>query len=326
MRQVARLRAVTEAVGRMGSAITYEPGWETRGFTGFYPAGHVTHHDGVPFDAMRTVRDGRSDLPYLLGNWYLHRSGLLRALGAGVATHAGSGGWDGLRGNSQVWGLEVDHDGSGRLAPAQERTLRRHHVALAVVDRIPVRRLCSHHEWRPTGRYAKWDLGINGRPMNMHAERLAVAAQINGGDIVTPQDKADIANQAAMLAVAAMEARKLFARVDGIHAEVAAVDPQALDPVTLQPTTRLQRLGRNVQGLSEKLVPGTTFRRGIASWGDRPASSSVNEEDIAHAVVAGVAIQLQQLAEQGVKVDLSALDPQRIGVAVADELAGRLSS
>jgi hypothetical protein len=63
---------------------------------------------------------------------------------AGRASHAGSGGWKGLSGNSSVYGLEIEHDGVSPLPQGRIDIAARIHAAMFGGDPEMV---MQHREW-----------------------------------------------------------------------------------------------------------------------------------------------------------------------------------
>jgi hypothetical protein len=89
-------------------------GWQERGHGDLYPQGVVWHHTagpsgvvlhplariwcpGVPGPLVRCFRREDNGPDHFI------------VIAAGMAYHAGQGGWDGLSGNESVWGLEIEH-------------------------------------------------------------------------------------------------------------------------------------------------------------------------------------------------------------------------
>lgn len=144
-RQVDRIRRVTDRVRDLGSSVEYDLGWERRGAITFDPRGHLAHHTGTARDVRRILRDGHGRLPGPLCTWSIENSGLLVAIAAGRANHAGAGGFGGLSGNSSVLGTEIT---GPDFTEAQLLTLDRLHVAL-LEEGIPTELLGTHALWTP---------------------------------------------------------------------------------------------------------------------------------------------------------------------------------
>lgn len=149
-------------------------GWENRGrpaSTGhFNPDGPVTdHHTGVtssatsPGPTLRTLIEGRPDLPGPLCQWSVRHDGVVVVIAAGRANHAGRVGRSGVAGmplgadgNALALGDEIDTNGTQTMPDAQRR-------AVAITNAVAVRHfdrgveyIHRHEDISSTG---KWDLG-----------------------------------------------------------------------------------------------------------------------------------------------------------------------
>lgn len=131
-------------------------GWQTRGSDTFNPRGVVCHHtasnrNSGDASALNMCINGRSDLPGPLAHIVLSRSGVAHVIAAGRANHAGSGSWNGLTGNSSVFGIEAENDGIGEPWPdAQLKAYVAIVAALANGAGFGVENVCGHKEWAPT--------------------------------------------------------------------------------------------------------------------------------------------------------------------------------
>jgi hypothetical protein len=93
--------------------------------------------------------NGRSDLAGPLCNWFLDRNGVCVIVAAGVANHAGAGGFRGVSGNSRAQGCEAEDDGDGNWAPVQLAAYPRVVAAgLSLMGR-DASWYCSHRTWAP---------------------------------------------------------------------------------------------------------------------------------------------------------------------------------
>lgn len=115
---VTGFRRVRDRLRARGFVVHEVPHWETRGKGTLRPGGKVNHHTaggqrGGNTASLRLVTFGREGLRNALCNWYEARNGDLWIVAGLVAWHAGSGGWQGLTGNSRVIGLEAENDGLG---------------------------------------------------------------------------------------------------------------------------------------------------------------------------------------------------------------------
>jgi peptidoglycan hydrolase-like protein with peptidoglycan-binding domain len=153
-----------EALRDWGLTVVEVNGWQTRGSSSFNPGGAVNHHtagsrNGV-IPSLRLLTEGRSDLPGPLCNVGQSRSSdfdasqkydVVYLIAAGRANHAGRGGWQGLVGNSSVFGLEIEHSGSAAepFSERRQHTAFRIHSAFAEVGGYDISKVCQHKEWAP---------------------------------------------------------------------------------------------------------------------------------------------------------------------------------
>ena len=148
-----RLHVWLDPIGVMVREIN---GWQQRGRTYaiFDPYGSVNHHTAGPqgsvAPSLGICINGRSDLPGPLCNVHQQRDDVVNVVAAGVSNHAGPGGWQGLRGNQSVFGLEVEHCGTEVEEFSQRRweTSCRVHAAFLSGLSNPNPALTSQHfEW-----------------------------------------------------------------------------------------------------------------------------------------------------------------------------------
>lgn len=116
-----------------GLYVIEESGWSTRGrpsSTGsFNPSGVLWHHTGTtssssnPHPTLKTLINGRDDLPGPLCHASPCYAGHIHVIAAGRANHAGearsSGPMPSGDGNSLYVGLEIDYDGTQKMSTAQ---------------------------------------------------------------------------------------------------------------------------------------------------------------------------------------------------------------
>lgn len=141
----------------LGKTLIEYAGWQFRGSDSFDPKGSVNHHTAGSrvgdLPSIQTLVNGRDDLPGPLCNAAESRSGNIHLIAAGKANHAGLGGWNGLTGNSSVWGLEVEHYGypDEPVSEKQWDTMYRWHAAcMDVSGQSNASLVCQHFEWAPT--------------------------------------------------------------------------------------------------------------------------------------------------------------------------------
>lgn len=174
---MARALWLPSAITAAGLPLVRVPGWETRGSAAVSFRGLVCHHTassrrGGNAPSLRIVTHGRSDLPGPLCQVLLARDGTCYLVAAGRANHAGSGGWDGLAGNSSVMGIEAENDGVGEPWPAvQLDAYRRLARAMNHGMSAAARRTCAHREWTPRK--------IDPTGIDMPAFRRAIAQEVS---------------------------------------------------------------------------------------------------------------------------------------------------
>src|SRR5262245_28962940 len=90
-----------------GLRVAEQPGWKDRGRSEVGPIkGVICHHTATPnktsnMPSLRTLIDGRSDLPGPLSQLGLGRDGTFFVIAAGRCNHAGRGNWQGLTNGNQ---------------------------------------------------------------------------------------------------------------------------------------------------------------------------------------------------------------------------------
>lgn len=148
------------ALARYLPKVDAVPGWQTHGSSSFNPAGVVGHHTAGPKTGDRpslsVCVNGRPDLDGPLCNVFLPR-GLTAAqqapvvVAAGRANHAGEGGFRGLSGNSSVFGIEAEDDGTdGVWTDWQLWAYPRVVAGLLWLAGSDESWYCSHRTWAPT--------------------------------------------------------------------------------------------------------------------------------------------------------------------------------
>lgn len=179
---MSRQPGVKEALLDWGLTVHETAGWSTRGSDDFAPCGHVIHHDVIPDQPGNQDRVppiiiiGRSDLPGPLANFWLERDGDVHLIAAGRANHAGEGSWNGLVGNSTVWGTEMNNRGTPDDVWPDEQleAMARLAAATAEYSGFPAANVCGHKEWAP-------DRKIDPHTIDMDAFRVQVKLQEKEG-------------------------------------------------------------------------------------------------------------------------------------------------
>lgn len=131
-------------------------GWRTRGKSTITPKVGVNHHTVSraigPVPSLQVVIGGRPDVPGPLCNVLGGRDHVARLVAAGRSNNAGLGGWQGITGNSNTLGLEMEHTGLIATEEVTEEDLdfmARIQAAFAW-NRYGADMVCQHYEWAPT--------------------------------------------------------------------------------------------------------------------------------------------------------------------------------
>lgn len=138
------------------------PGWEARGRAEMGSVlGVMCHHTAGPLTgnmpSLRTLLDGRSDLPGPLSQLGLGRDGTFYVIAAGRCNHAGPGVWQGLAtGNTNFIGIEAENTGLPNDTPwpsVQLDAYRRGVAAILLHVHRPALFCVGHKEYAtPNGR------------------------------------------------------------------------------------------------------------------------------------------------------------------------------
>lgn len=152
---MARETRIADRLRLYGLDVVEVDEWKIRGSTTFAPRGVVLHHTAgastgdIP--SLDVLVRGRADLPGPLCHIGLARSGRCYVIAAGRANHAGTGGWRGLTGNTSVFGIEAENNGS---QPWPARQLEVFPIAAAALLSLTPARdpelVCAHREWAPS--------------------------------------------------------------------------------------------------------------------------------------------------------------------------------
>lgn len=166
-----------------GLKVALDPGWESRGRAEIGDVvGVICHHTVGPrqgnMPSLRTLRDGRGDLPGPLSQLGLGRDGTFYVIAAGRCNHAGKGAWQGLKdGNGHFIGIEAENTGGADDLPwprVQLDAYRRGVAAILGHIGRSARFCAGHKEYAlPNGR--KTDPSFD-----MDAFRQDVAAILDG--------------------------------------------------------------------------------------------------------------------------------------------------
>lgn len=142
---------------RAGLKVAEVPGWRSRGHREMGTVkGVMCHHTATAapgnMPTLRTLVDGRSDLPGPLCHLGLGRDGTFYVVAAGLAYHAGPGSYRGITdmGNSSFIGIEAENDGEGEPWPeVQMAAYRRGVAALLAHIGADGAMCCGHKEYAP---------------------------------------------------------------------------------------------------------------------------------------------------------------------------------
>lgn len=140
-----------------GLTVVEVSGWNQRGSSDFNPRGAVNHHTAAggiaSTPSLDYITTGSSIAP--LANVMQSRerdeNDKFYVIAAGRANHAGKGSWRGLSGNSSVYGLEIEHNGTSLLSMKRQQLAARCHAAmLRGINNPDVNNVCQHREWAPS--------------------------------------------------------------------------------------------------------------------------------------------------------------------------------
>lgn len=166
-----------------GLKVARVDGWESRGRGDVGQIlGVMCHHTAGPkignMPSLKTLIQGRSDLPGPLSQLGLGRDGTYYVIAAGRCNHAGIGSWKGLtRGNTNFIGIEAENTGHPDDSPWPNVQMDAYRRGVAAILRHVGRVVdfcAGHKEYAlPKGRKDDPDFDMN-------AFRLSVAAIIDG--------------------------------------------------------------------------------------------------------------------------------------------------
>lgn len=141
-----------------GLKVAEDHGWQGRGHAEMGTVlGVMIHHTVGPalgnMPSLRTLREGRSDLPGPLAQLGLARDGTWYVVAAGLAYHAGKGSWRGVAaGNSHFIGIECENMGTAADLPwpeVQMTALRQGAAALLRHAGCNAEQCIGHKEFAP---------------------------------------------------------------------------------------------------------------------------------------------------------------------------------
>ena len=176
------LPAVLETAGLKVALVD---GWESRGRGDVGPIfGVMCHHTVGPkngnMPSLRTLIEGRSDLPGPLSQLGLGRDGTYYVIAAGKCNHAGRGSWKGLTdGNANFIGIEAENTGRPDDFPWPEVQMNAYTRGVAAMLRHigrPVEFCAGHKEYAlPAGRKPDPDFDMNAFRLSVKAIMVGAA-------------------------------------------------------------------------------------------------------------------------------------------------------
>lgn len=152
---------MADRLRKAGLGVKEVSGWKSKGNSSggnFHPKGFVVHHtagagpSAGPTPSLNTVINGRPDLPGPLANLYMDYNGIVHVIAAGVANHAGTpdgGVCRGMHGNSDCWGIEIEHPGTTVLDVTRVELAAKATAAI-IAGTCDETMVVYHKEWAPS--------------------------------------------------------------------------------------------------------------------------------------------------------------------------------
>lgn len=257
-----RLTGLPGILRGAGLRVFEVPGWARRGSDEWGPlVGLTCHHTGgsrTSTDAgeIDVLVNGRTGLPGPIAQLYLSRSGAWHVVASGRCNHnkIGWGGPNRGYGNSQLIGVEAQHSGGGEpWSRVQYESYTRGVAALCQGLRIPVRRVAGHREHQPGD---KFDPTFDMDDFRRQVLRL-IAADDEGGDELSPEEKADLnARLDRIERLAGNADRYGWQSVTELRDEVTGIiggNGKTVDPMTNILAARLSALEDGQAAIIERL-------------------------------------------------------------------------
>jgi len=184
-------------------------GWRNRYRPGTWtPHVFVMHHTAAggtqTTPSLSACINGKTDVPgplvQVLQSRELDGNDIFYVISAGIANHAGEGGWMGYSGNSNAAGIEIEHDGVSPLAIARQKLNARAAAAIMSPYTADPSYFCRHAEWAPT-RKIDAAQGVDGPTYRnyvydaihpiappVEAEMWVIERELPGGTAAVPGD------------------------------------------------------------------------------------------------------------------------------------------
>lgn len=232
---MANLLWLSEVATKAGLNVEECEGWQTRGrvYCSMNPKGVVCHHTAGPasgdMPSLNLLIKGRKNLPGPLAHYGLGRSGKVYVVAAGTANHAGSGGWNKLKSNCDVVGIEAENTGKD---PWPKKQLDAYVALVAAICehlKIDTKMVAAHREWAPKRK-------PDPHSIDMNQFRTWVDSARAGGEVKSEpprQQKPDIILQIGRVLVSknVNDFHPEVRRAQGLLAAYSPVKPGAVDGV-----------------------------------------------------------------------------------------------
>ena len=147
---------IADRLRAAGLAVVEVDGWQSRGSDSFSPRGGVDHHTAGSNNgnapSLEVCTNGHSTPSGPLCNTLQGFDGTQYVIASGRANHAGEGSWNGLSGNSSVYGMERENTGYDPSRPGQHELAAKAWNAIlngGPAGSIDPGMVCGHKEWSP---------------------------------------------------------------------------------------------------------------------------------------------------------------------------------
>ena len=244
---MARDTGIADRLRRAGLKVVEVAGWKDRGNSTFDPDGSVDHHTAgarngnVP--SLAVCIYGRPDVPGPLCHVLIGRDNTCYVIAAGRANHAGTGGWSGISGNRNVYGIERENVGTTAEPWTAKQTEIAARAHAALIGRRNPLLVCEHKEWAPNRKVDAHS--ISGGTMRALVARYQDSPSLPEEDDMTPEQFEQMLAGALKDGPARSEVAAIF---DGqrklIKKDVQAAVAEVLALSEADPVSRLRELVR----------------------------------------------------------------------------------